>query len=506
MTTGRPGVRPGPRVSWVPLKAYTNDAEDAIFLASGYGLIPDDWQNAILFGWLARRRNGKWCSGKCGVAAPRQNGKNGVIEVRELYGMVALGEAFLHTAHEVKTCRKAFKRLKHFFGEERNDPKAKFPELNALVKEVRSTNGQEAIFLKDVWDVDGTTVYAVGRPSRSAKFVRAGGSIEFVARSKGSGRGFTVDVLVLDEAQHLTDDELEAIRSAVSSAPLGDPQVIYAGTPPNRDKGELGEVFIRIRSGVGKDKRLCWTEYGAPDGPLPDLDDDELLYAANPALELRHANGAYGLTRDVVRDERGDLSDEGYARERLGWWGNPHRKQIELFGTGRWAACEVTVTDPPPVRAIGVAVTVDKEWASIAAAGTWSDGSPHIGAVDRREGSGWVYERALAIRADHDCVIVVDEKCPDATLVRALREAGAVVIGAEQWIQACSDLESRVKTVGVTHMAHPELDDAVASAGWRYIGDRRVIGRKTGDADMLEAAALALHKVLHPVEVWGFTS
>ena len=38
-------------------------------------------------------------------------------------------------------------------------------------------------------------------------------------------------VLVLDEAQHLDDDELEAIRSAVSSAPLGNPQVIYTGTP-----------------------------------------------------------------------------------------------------------------------------------------------------------------------------------------------------------------------------------------------------------------------------------
>ena len=75
-------------------------------------------------------------------------------------------EAFLHTAHEVKTTRKAFKRLKHFFGEIVNDPNAKFPELNALVTEIRSTNGQEAIYLS------------------------TGGSVEFIARSKGSGRGF----------------------------------------------------------------------------------------------------------------------------------------------------------------------------------------------------------------------------------------------------------------------------------------------------------------------------
>jgi hypothetical protein len=70
-----------------------------------------------------------------------------VIEIRELFGMVELGEKFLHTAHEVKTARKAFKRLKHFFGDKANDPNAKFPELNALVVEIRSTNGQEAILL-----------------------------------------------------------------------------------------------------------------------------------------------------------------------------------------------------------------------------------------------------------------------------------------------------------------------------------------------------------------------
>ncbi|NKU63881.1 hypothetical protein GS891_12230 [Rhodococcus hoagii] len=78
--------------------------------------------------------------------------------------------------------RKAFKRLQHFFGSEKNDPDAKFPELNALVEEIRSTNGQEAIVLKN------------------------GGSIEFVARSKGSARGFTIDVVVMDEAQELADE------------------------------------------------------------------------------------------------------------------------------------------------------------------------------------------------------------------------------------------------------------------------------------------------------------
>ena len=111
--------------------------------------------------------------------------------MRELFGIVQLGEKFLHTAHEVKTARKAFLRLASFFENTR-----KWPELADLVKDIRRTNGQEAIVLTN------------------------GGSVEFVARSKGSGRGFTVDVLVCDEAQELSDDALEALMPTTSAAPL----------------------------------------------------------------------------------------------------------------------------------------------------------------------------------------------------------------------------------------------------------------------------------------------
>jgi hypothetical protein len=154
-----------PRVRLVP-RGSGSEADDACELASGYGLTPDDWQAMVLSGWLGLRRDGLWSAPRCGLAVPRQNGKNGILEVRELYGLVFRGEKFLHTAHEVKTARKAFLRLLHFF-----DNPRKFPELAELVKEVRRTNGQEAVVLDN------------------------GGSVEFIARSKGSGRGFTVDVL-----------------------------------------------------------------------------------------------------------------------------------------------------------------------------------------------------------------------------------------------------------------------------------------------------------------------
>ena len=143
----------------------------AVALAAAYKLNADPWQEHVLNHWLAVGEDG-WANMTCGLAVPRQNGKNAVIEIRELFGTIGRGEKILHTAHEVKTAQKHFLRLKHFFGECANDPDAKFPDLNALVASIRNVNGQEAVYLKN------------------------GGSIEIAARSKGSGRGFTVDVSV----------------------------------------------------------------------------------------------------------------------------------------------------------------------------------------------------------------------------------------------------------------------------------------------------------------------
>jgi hypothetical protein len=168
--------------------------------SASYGLIPDSWQQLVLDDWLAVDEFGLWSALTCGLACPRQNGKNGILEIRELFGMVGRGEKILHTAHEVKTARKAFKRLQFFFGREVKDRACRFPELNERVVELRNVNGQEAIYLDN------------------------GGSVEIVARSKNSGRGFTADVLVMDEAQEMSDEDLEALMPTTSAAPLGNPQ------------------------------------------------------------------------------------------------------------------------------------------------------------------------------------------------------------------------------------------------------------------------------------------
>lgn len=460
---------PAPTLRLVPRSTDRKLGPLAVALAAGYGLIADDWQADIVECSLRRRKSGRYAAATVGNAVPRQNGKNGWLEIRELFGMVVLGEKFLHTAHEVKTARKAFRRILSFFENERE-----FPELAALVSEIRKTNGQEAILLTN------------------------GGSIEFIARSSGSGRGFTVDVLVCDEAQDLTDDELAALLPTISAAPVKNPQVLILGTPPDPEKAHLekGEVFRRVRSdAIAKaDANLLFVDFGVKDGPLPDVDDQRLWHRHNPALGGR-------LHINEVKRERQLMSAEKFARERLGWWGDPKQAAGGIFGAGRWASCGMDKkTVPPPVAAIGLGVSLDEEWGSIAACGFWPDGRPNLGAVDRREGTDWLVTEAKRMQDKYEIPVVIDEKCPDRALIRALEDEGVslTVVTFEENVEACSETRNRVKTRQVTHTNTADLNDAVSAAAWRYSGDRRVIGRKQsgGDHSMFEAAVMALHGAL----------
>ena len=447
-----------PRVRLAP-RSVRSDADDAAHLAASYGLKPFDWQEDVLEDWLGRRADGRWAAKTCGLAVPRQNGKNALLEIRELFGMVLLNEKILHTAHEVKTARKAFLRLAGFFENPRQ-----YPELAALVRDIRKTNGQEAVTLRD------------------------GGSVEFVARSRGSARGFTVDVLVCDEAQELNEEQLAALKPTTSAAAGGNPQFILTGTPPDPETGH-GEVFKRIRAEaeLKRDKRLAWADYGAPDGPLPDVDDREAWLAHNPSAGVL-------IDLEEIEGEHIVFSPETFARERLGWWGDPAAASSMAFGEGRWQAC-FDESAEPVVGAVGVAVAFDRLTASIGVAGMAGE-TVVVGAVERNPGVGWLIPKLLEVQAKHRCPVVVDGGGPTADMIPAMEAAGIdlQIIKTKELKDACADIFDAVQQGRLAHPGQPMLDGAVAGAVKREIGDggwawaRR---KSTGDISMLEAVTLA---------------
>ena len=424
-----------PRVVNHPAAKYT-DADDCAFLAASYGLVPDDWQMNVLKSWMGRKRDGKWSAGRWGIAVPRQNGKNGILEMVELFFMVALGLKILHTAHEVKTARKAFLRIASFFENER-----KYPELAELVKEIRKTNGQEAIILHN------------------------GGSVEFIARSKGSGRGFTVDVLVCDEAQEYSEDAQAALLPTISSAPSGDPLQILLGTPPAENMA--GDVFTRMRdSGIrGKDRRLAWCEWSAIGNV--DISDRNLWAATNPSLGKR-------LNLSTIEDEFEAMSAEMFARERLGMWAS--EESLTVIPPETWMGQVAEIAPDWDLSAIGLDMNPERTLVSVCMA-VRDEGDVHVElanlpveAMFSTEGLlEWIFKRAR-----RRVPVIMDGFSPARTLEPILKSKGCKVraLSGNELMQACGGFyDAVVKDQSVTHFNQEQLNASLQGARRQKLGD-----------------------------------
>lgn len=87
---------------------FTTAADDAVDLAAVAGLDLDPWQERVLRGALGEREDGRWTSFRTCLVVPRQNGKNAILEARELAGLFLFGErVIVHTAHEYKTANES---------------------------------------------------------------------------------------------------------------------------------------------------------------------------------------------------------------------------------------------------------------------------------------------------------------------------------------------------------------------------------------------------------------
>lgn len=402
-------------------------AEAAIELARAYGLGLDEWQENCVRIWFRITPEGKWCASTWGLSVARQNGKNGALEAVELYLMVVLGYKILHTSHLLSSARKAFKRLMSFFGRKVNDPHAKYPELNAMVLEIRKTNGQEAIELHN------------------------GGLIEVGARTGGAGRGSSFDFLVVDEGQEYEEDEQEALEATTSASPSGDPVTIYMGTPP-KTVGERGAPFVRVRSGAvtGRSKRTAWVEH-SPQGELDKMTEIELQAFVRDRKNWAAGNPAAGIriAWETIEGELERWSARSFARERLNMFPSPAEILELAFSEKVLKALSVGVEDidfEAPVLAFGVDMNPERTKVSICAVTTSPSEKRHVelaaDAPFSSEGTTalveWIWERAK-----RRIPVVLDAFSPARDLLEApLKNRGVkvFVLGTDEFTQACGQL------------------------------------------------------------------
>ncbi|MFB8281900.1 hypothetical protein [Nocardia colli] len=457
----------GAQIPYIRVEQLGNlhPAEMGIAFVAKYGLELDPWQKLVLRSWLSFNLRGKYSHSRCGLSVPRQNGKSALLEARALIGMVLLGERILFTAQNTRTAEAFFRRLSGFF-----EDRERYPDLADRVAKIGRVTGRNFIFLR--------------RKNADGEW-EPGGSLQVIARSKSSGRGLTVDVILMDEAQELSAESMEALGPTTAAAPLGNRQHIYCGTPPNEVANS--EVFTRVRAEIlaGNALRASWLEWSMSEGA--GLDDPQQWAQANPAL-------GYRLDWEELAESRADYSDEGFARERGGMWSAA--VSAAVIDAASWALIKDSaslVTDPV---AFAVDVAPDRNMASIAIAGARVDGTYHVEIVASRRGTDWVVPALAMLVAQWSAVAVVVDG-PAASMVPELSGLRVPVhkLGLSEFAAACGLFFDSVMGRSVRHPDQPAFTTAVEAARKRLVGDLWVWGRRSATSDItpVVAATLALY-------------
>ena len=427
----------------------------AVKLLKAGGLLLDPWQSNILDDWMATNAGNKWVSKTCGGSVPRQNGKSLLVQGRANVGMLTRAERVIYTAHLQKTATETFEEMAAFFDQD---------VFKKYVKDIKTAIGREQIILNN------------------------GARIKFLARTRNGGRGQHGDLLIFDEAQELDESQQASFIPAISASL--NPQTIYVGTPPADTA--VGVVFRKIRTSAldGDTKSTAWFEYSVPN--IGDVSDRDRWFSTNPALGRR-------IMLSTIEGELEQMSEDTFARERLGWWTPIVEHRIDYaIDSELWDSCKSDELKPEGKTAYGVKFSADGSEVVLCGAVIPKDGLPRISLIDRKPtgyGTQWLADW-LNDRYDKACCVVIDGRNGVDVLIDKIsgvwRMKGSVLRPtAKDMIAAVSLLMDSLTENTVTWYSQQlDLRESAVTAtrrpisgGWGFGGD---------NSCPIEACALAL--------------
>jgi hypothetical protein len=326
------------------------------------------------------------------------------------------------------------------------------------------------------------------RRSRGTEAVgwrRTGSYFQAFPAKDGALRSAALDAVVVDEAQEHDAVLGEALKRTItptfSTRPRRQLWVVFtAGTDASTyareyyDKAVAGEPGYAI------------FDYGCPDDVDP-LDRD-LWHTWHPGL-------AYGLTDYDALDMALGEGIAAFIREYGNRWTRTAAGQV--IPEDAWRA--VQRTDPMPAGDLVLSIDAafdDDDHAAVALAGP----GRHIEIVDVLP-VDLATERVFELQGRYGAPIALDNHGPTAPVHGELAAAGAHLLTLTSYdvaVAAAGFLRS-VKAGDVSIWPHPALDDSVAAAGTRPLGDGWKWSRRgsAGSIAPLVAATNALWGIDH---------
>ena len=431
-----------PQTELVPPAPMTA-GDDAIDLAAVAGLTLDPWQEHVVRAALRERADGKWAAFEVGLIVPRQNGKNAILEAVELNAAIyTRDQLIVHSAHDASTALSAFQKLKR-----------RIQDTPSLLKRVRG-------YRPDVRDLDDISGFRLSNQERGIHF-KNGSQIVYRTRTSGGGRGLTGDLVVIDEAYALTNEQIAALLPTMAARSVeGNPQIWYTSSAGLATSDFLAGLRKRGTEGIGAD-RLAYFEWAAPRDSDPQ--DRNSWYLANPGLGIRISEEyvASEYAAFLSGDQDGGLA--GFNRERRGIWEEESDARFITDDMLDATLRPAEQVEDVEILAFGVDVSPRRDIASIALAGFLPDGSIGVTLVDRRAGTSWLPHRLGELRAQWEPVgiaamggSVVEDMLPQMRR----NSVGLRLVTWKKYAQACARFYDDLLENRLHHSGQTEVLDA----------------------------------------------
>ena len=403
--------------------------QEAIDIYEKTGRQAQDWQKLLIYDMLSYNDEGLWVHTKFGYSVPRRNGKNEVITIREMYGLIE-GEQVLHTAHRTPTSSSAFYRLLK------------------LLEDAR---------YKDKHDYIAHKQYGL----ETIEFPSSNGKVSFRTRTSKGGLGEGFDLMIIDEAQEYQDDQETTLKYVVSSSK--NPQTLFCGTPPTMVSS--GTVFMKMRNKAlsGETENTGWAEWSVDS--MTDVHDVEAWYETNPSLGTI-------FTERIIKDEIGD-DDLDFNIQRLGYWSKKNLKSF--ISEVQWNECKLTSL--PELKGklyVGIKFGIDGQNVAMSIACKTTNEKVFVESIDcqpRLNGNKWM----LRFLKQADIASITIDGNGSATLEEELKDMKLkhIIIPKTSEVITANDVFKTSLDQGlVVHMGQPSLAQSVSNCQKRLIGSQ----------------------------------
>ena len=461
-----------PRIFTPPLRELTPETSHG-FAAIAFAedvlevkLFP--WQRWLLIHALELNPDGSYRFRFISVNVARQNGKTLVMLVLALWHIYALDSpTVIGTAQDLANADKAWSEAVEWAQSDE--------ELGGLIEKVN-----------------------LGHP----KYMRlvTGCQYRVAAASRKGGRGFSGDLILLDELrEHQSWDSWSAVTNTMNARPqaqawafsnAGDALSIvlrYLRAQAHRDLGwpdgdadaalleNLDEDMAEYLEESGDDGVLGWFEWSA--APDAKRTDRQAWAQANPSLNHTEVVANCVTDRAIAAALRTNPPSQ-FEIEVLCRWTSMAESGPFPEGSWRDTLDNDARPDPDSPRMVCLAMSWNRSKCYIARAARDADGNPVCGIAADRTGTDWVIPWLIEHRDSYAGIVIQANGAPETSMLEDIRHATVDGAPADlpivKW--AGPDLGSatgmvfdRLEKRKIRHLAHPGLDAAATSASVKVL-------------------------------------